>query len=155
MVEIKPIKANIPNWADQLNKAVQQAVQEEAKNIKREFEATTRTWRHKPTFIIDHNATEPNVYTFDKIYAYVSGGTRPRTIKPRKAKLLRFNSVFRAKSVPNKLTARAGFSGPPVAFRKEVKHPGIKARHFDKLIQGRSQGRFIRLIERRIRERVK
>lgn len=152
-IKITPIKANVilPN----LQRIIDEEIAREAKAVKREYESTTKTWKHKPDFEATGSETTASVDvgTDDKIYGYVDKGTRSHKIRPKRPGYpLRFNSVgFRAKSVPNKITARAGRpASPPTVAAMEVKHPGNEARNFSKLILERSRKRFAKNFQKRL-----
>jgi len=133
----------------QFEAALNKVIEAEAKAVVREYEITTRTWKKRVKFEVKVTPFETlTVGTDNEIYGYVDKGTRPHIIRPKKAKALRFNTVFRAKTIPNQLTARAGLSAPPVAIRMEVHHPGNEPRNFTKLIAQRSEARFSRNIAR-------
>lgn len=141
-VFIKPIKAKVtlPNLAAITDKELMA----EAKTVQREYKATTRTFKRvKPDFRIKRITT--GVYaagTDDRIYNYLDKGTRPHIIRAKRAKVLRFNSNFKSKTVPGRLNPRAGKNTGPAAFAKQVKHPGTKPRGFTRIIHERSKVRF-------------
>ena len=75
------------------------------------------------------------VDTDDEIYGYVSGGTRPHAIRPkRRGGVLAFKGKYRAKTRPGVLGSFAGGSSGDAVFTQAVQHPGTQARNFDKLI---------------------
>lgn len=131
--------------APQFREAIAQELEREGDTIVREYGYTVKTWKRKPHF-------EKQIFpdgqmiagTDDEIFGYVDEGTRPHIIRPRRAKALRFNTVFRAKTIPNQMTSRPGLSAPPVAHRLEVHHPGTKPRNLTKLMAKRSAIRFSR-----------
>lgn len=103
------------------------------------FNRVVASWDHKPTFRA-RRVTTPRMIAIDvwptgphaKIWVYVSGGTRPHIIRPRRAPRL----VFRTNYKPR--TSRGGHYGGPgkamgdVVFAKEVHHPGSYPREFEK-----------------------
>lgn len=135
-----------------LGKIIRHEKTAEAKDVKRDFEATVETWVEKPEFVIEETAYGANIYTTNEIYGYVSGGTRPHVIRVKNAQTLRFNtSGFKAKTRPRVIKSYAGKAArPPTAFPLEVQHPGTEAREFEKTIQKRSEKRFKSKIEHRI-----
>lgn len=129
--------------APQFREAIAKEMERESRAVVREYTITTRTWKRKVRFEVNiFPDGEMVIGTDNPIFGYVDEGTRPHIIRPRLAKALRFNTVFRAKTVPNQITARPGMSAPPVAIRMEVHHPGTEARNFTKLIAKRSETRF-------------
>ncbi len=130
-----------------------------ATQIKKDFQATTATWDHKPKFeqIISLIPKGPElmVATDDEIYAYVDKGTGlygPKHAKYRIPKqgtgLLAFPSGYVAKTVPNVIGSKAGGSyGDTIVVKGPIWHPGIKPRNFDKLIQKKWDKPFKRSME--------
>lgn len=109
-----------------------------AKDVRKDFEATTQTWEHKPKFemAVSLKGKGPQflVGTDDEIYGYVNRGTRPHRIVPKKAKALRFQTGYTAKTVPGVIGSKSGGASGDVVFSQGVMHPGTKARNFDKQI---------------------
>jgi len=131
------------------------ALRAEGREIRRDFWKTTRTWKHKPKFemkvSLKRVAAEGSieVFTTDEIYGYVSGGTRRHIIKPKvrrrgprgrfakAAKTLAFPSSSTPKTRPGVVGSGRGGSSGPTVFRRQVMHPGIKARKFDEAIKAK------------------
>lgn len=126
------------------------------RNIKDDFEKTVKTWDKKPEFKTTHKGPDGDdlvleVSTDNEIYGYVSGGTRPHEIRPRKAKALAFQANYRAKTVPKRLPSRKGGKSGPTVIRQSVQHPGTEAREFEKLIMKRQQPKFRRFVQQAIK----
>lgn len=114
--------------------------------IYKDFEATTKTWDNKPTFERELQTT-PNrirayVWTVNEIYGYVSGGTKPHRIMPKRGKVLRFAGTYRAKTSPGTIGSSSGGSSGADVFSRGVKHPGTKARNFPEAIEKKWHGPF-------------
>lgn len=140
---IKPITPKLR--FDGIGKIIVKEQRREARNVQREYEQVTRTWENQPDFEITEKDKNIYVETDDKVFGFVDKGTKPHIIKPKRPGYpLRFNTVgFRSKSVPKKLTARAGSPAkPPEARPMVVHHPGFPARRFTMLIRERSIKRF-------------
>lgn len=109
-----------------------------ANDVKKDFEATVKTWDHKPKFesAISLKGAGPQflVGTDDEIYGYVDKGTKPHVIKPKRAKVLRFAGTYRAKTSPGVIGSSSGGSSGAEVFSRGVKHPGTKARNFEEAI---------------------
>lgn len=153
-VVIKVVKAkfNVPNFAELQEKETAA----EARNVKREYEITTRTFSRTKVEFYTRRITS-GVYavgTNNKIYKFLDQGTRPHIIRAKRAKVLRFNSSFRSKTVPGRLNPRSGKSAGPVAWAKQVKHPGTKARGFSRMISERSRPRFKRNFDKALANAV-
>jgi len=147
--------------SEAFTKAITAAANEAAKDIQKDFEATTKTWNHKPKFVkevdVKTSPVQVLVGTDDEIYRYVDEGTKPHPIfagiytgKSNK-KALAFQwggkGSYRAKTSPGVIGSKAGGpSGPFVAF-PYVMHPGTKPRNFDITIQKKWEPKFKRLME--------
>ena len=145
--EIKPARFKDKAFKAELAKAAKQA----GKDIKKDFQATTKTWKHKVKFTVV-SSVDPNVEvlvgTDDEIYGYVNYGTRPHLIFPKKpGGVLAFPSSYTAKTKPRVIGSTAGGSSGPIMVRPYVEHPGTEAREFDKVIQQKWTPRFKRLME--------
>lgn len=106
--------------------------------MKRDFEATTATWKHKPVFTVDVSTKGQGpavlVGTSDQIYGYVNDGTKPHVIRPKRGRVLRFASGYTAKTSPGVIGSGAGGASGGAIFSRQVNHPGTKARNFDEII---------------------
>lgn len=123
--------------------------------IKQDFEKTTQTWDHKPKFeTLVSLSGGPTVLvdTNDEIYHYVSEGTKPHIIRPKRARSLAFPGVYNAKTTPGVLEARSGGSSGDMVYTKEVRHPGTQPRKFDELIAKKWQSKFKREMESIMKE---
>ncbi len=130
--------------------AVLSGLHKAEREIKKDFQKTTQTWKHAVRFdssISTRGGTaRVEVGTSDEIYGYVDQGTQPHEIRPKRAKMLRFQSQFRAKTRPGYITSYRGYRGGPAVYRSSVMHPGSKAREFAKTIARRWQPRFNRIM---------
>lgn len=132
----------IPSTKEYL-KAITSAVQKTANLTKRDYEATTRTWKHKPKFDViiaefggDYLVTAG---TDNLIYKWTDEGTKPHIIRPRRAAFLRFRVGGRAKTTPGVIGSGPGAVGTDWRSAQFVLHPGTTARRFTKIIQSRRQ----------------
>ena len=128
-----------PNWtgiAKEVERTLEARVKPRLLDYPRRIVAS---WEHKPDFKAMKKVTRgaAKVYVYPagenkKYWIWVSRGTKPHVIRPKRAKVLAFPSVYQPKT-----TARGpGYKGPgkssgPTIFAKEVHHPGTKARHFE------------------------
>lgn len=135
------MKAVIPKKAN--FKAVMAEVEKEMKAIHKEvdkdFDSTVRTWDNKPKWDKEFKAGSNQIrfatMTANEIYGYVSGGTKPHRIVPKRAKVLAFPGTFKAKTSPGTIPSGAGGSSGATVYSKGVMHPGTKARNFDEQIR--------------------
>jgi len=105
--------------------------------MRRDFEKTTKSWKHKPVFEVLVEAGPPAVVlvtTDDKNYSYVDLGTEEHIILPVKAKVLKFSSGYKAKTTPGVIGSSAGGPFGADVFSRGVIHPGNAPRNFSKEI---------------------
>lgn len=123
--------------------------------VKDDYGAITQNWKHKPKFDVLISLTGPGpvilVGTDDEIYRYVDEGTRPHTIRPKRAKVLAFNAGHTAKTMPGVIGSRPGGPFGETVFAHEVKHPGTKARNFEKAIKKKRTPWFKREMEKALK----
>ena len=138
--EIKPSRLKV----DAMRLELLNAMRKVGTDVKKDYEKTTKTWKHKPKFEVSVSLKPPGptliVETDDEIYGYVDKGTRPHLIfagiyTGRSSKrALAFPSKFGAKTRPGVIGSSAGSSGGPTVIRPYVQHPGTKARGFEEAI---------------------
>ena len=126
--------------------------------VKKDFEETTKTWKHKPKFEVQKSLRQAAgpilfVFTQDEIYGYVDKGTRPHDIwagyytGKSEHKTLAFPSMSTPKTKPGSLKSGPGSKGEVDTFTPYVRHPGGKARGFTKLIAKQDMPKFKRAME--------
>ena len=119
----------------QQRRAITNAMTARAKDIKVDFDVTTQTWKTKPKTTIEGSGVDERLIKVDSdIYAMLDAGTKAHMIRPRRARVLRFMTPFRAKTVPNQIVSRAGSQGNNEVFSRGVRHPGTKPRNWAKTI---------------------
>lgn len=149
---------------DALRLELLNAMRDVGRKVKKDFEATTKTWERKPEFeMLISLVGGPTVLvgTDDEIYRYVNEGTKPHPIfagvytgKSDK-KVLAFPSIFRPKTTPNVIGSGPGFKGGDTVFRPYVDHPGTKPRNFSKIIKKKWEKQYKRRMEQAMREAAK
>jgi len=142
---IKPKKLKI----DKIRMEILNALRAEGRDVTKEYEKTTASWRVKPKFETMIGLTRAEgasvfVGTDDEIYGYVDQGTRPHVIRPRRARFLRFRTGYKAKTSPRKIGSGPGGASGPVRFAKIVHHPGTQPREFSPTIRKRRRRKFTR-----------
>lgn len=118
------------------------AVRAEAEAIRdemfKDFDKTVKTWNHKPTFAggvtVKGQQIAVEIKTDDEVYGYVTEGTKKHIIRPVRAKRLRFQKNYKAKTTPRVIGSKAGGPSGKEVFAKVVHHPGTKARKFHETI---------------------
>ena len=117
-----------------------------AKAVEKDYKATTATWDHQPKFetviALGKTKAEFLVGTDDEIYKFVDEGTKPHIIRPKKAKVLRFQGGYTAKTQPGIIGSSSGGASGNIYFAKAVNHPGTKARKFSEKINELHKKRF-------------
>lgn len=118
-----------------LARAVANALDGAAKGAQVDFKVTTATWQHQPAFDIDEPSADRRIVgTDDKIYEYVTKGTKPHVIVAHGKALAFPGGGFRPKTRPRYIGSNKGSKGGAVIFRPVVHHPGTEAREFDETI---------------------
>lgn len=117
-----------------INKAVSAILDSAGKDTKKDLESITRTWNHKPRFIIRKSVRFMDAYvtvtTDDKIFHFLNEGTSKRYALMSKD--------WRSKTSPGMKASKAGrgrvlYIGkrkPWKRSRKRWPRPGIKARRW-------------------------
>lgn len=122
--------------------------QKMAKRLKRSFERTTRTWNHDVRF---QQMTEVKddvsvmVYTTDRIYGYVSGGTSVRRAL--------MSPDYDPKTKPGVLDSFPG-AGGVVYVSRDLALPGIEARRFPELVEKEHRRAYRNGVEQAIKRAV-
>lgn len=119
-------------------KQIRQAVESEMSKVGEEllgdFEATTSGWKTDVKFSVESGlgggSASITVSTSDAVYNWVSNGTKPHMIYPRRARVLRYPHP----------------SGG-IWYSRYEHHPGIKARNFAQKIAARYRGRLASRIQ--------
>lgn len=153
VVKVRVSKVGRPYKAPDIQQAIQDALDEEAKEVLKDYDRTTATWTRKPTFKVRQASLQAiDIFTDNEIYGYVNDGTKPHVIRAKNAPTLAFNTVgFQPKTKVGRLTAKAGSKAkPPKAFPVQVNHPGTKGRDFDELITKRVDRRFPKRLQKHL-----
>lgn len=146
---------------DALRLELLNAIRDVGRKVKKDFEATVKTWEHKPEFeMLISLIGGPTVLvaTDDEIYRYVDEGTKPHPIfagvytgKSDK-KVLAFPSIFKPKTTPNVIGSGPGFKGGDTVLRPYVNHPGTKPRNFSKIIKKKWDKPYKRRMEQAMKD---
>lgn len=127
--------------------AVETALDAVSEDARIDFEVTTRTWRHKPDFVMENPGLgERKVYTTDDIYRFVAHGTKVRYATMGKG--------FRAKTIPEHIYSGPGRGGVAYISRKHPR-PGIKARKFDEVIAKKWRDHLPQIMQRAVNATIK
>ena len=126
---------------DKMLRAVENALDNVAKDVKIDFQVTTLTFDHKVEFTIDSERGKRQIYTTDPPYFYVNYGTRVRHALMSKD--------FKPKTRTGYIGSNKG-KGGVVFISKKINLPGIVAREFDRVIQEKWQKQLPDILQRAI-----
>jgi len=120
----------------------------------KDLRSTTETWASKPNFkrktemLFYANAIVGEVWTEDKVYKFISGGTSKRYAVMTKD--------FVSKTIPGRIPARKGRGGRSFFLKKSSRpRPGIQAREFPKQIVAKRKDAYKRILERSMRQAIR
>ena len=106
------------------------------------FRRVVGNWNHKPVFqarkFITTDYLKVNVFPTGpnaQIYKWVTDGTRAHIIRARNAPMLAFQLGYKPKTRPVGQYGGMGVATGSKVFAKEVRHPGTKAREFERAIK--------------------
>ena len=145
---IKPKKLNV----DAFRLATLNALRAEGRDVKKEYEKTTKTWKRKPEFEVLIGLTRgPGgsasvlVGTDDEVYGYVDEGTRGHYVPKSGAATMAFRPGYKAKTKPRMIgSGSGGASGDRIVRRGRWWVKGIVPREFSPTIQKRRRRPFTR-----------
>lgn len=149
VIGIYPPKEHVLNWFNTLTKDVEIFLKTEGKAILiDEFEKTSAGWEHPPRY--EHyyrrgfNEMYVHVYPsgrYAQRWIGVSHGVRDRVIRPRRAKLLKFQEKRTPHTRPGGRWGRTsgGRRYGPTWYARAVHWPGIEPREFEEWIVKRRQ----------------
>lgn len=143
-----------PNLVRRMADAVDQGLRDAADTAQKDYESTTKTWTHQPTFSIEKIIIGYKVTTNNDIWQMLDAGTKPHDIVATKI-ALRFPGGYRAKTQPGVLGSSSGGSSGGMVFRRKVRHPGTKARGWSKLITKKWRKQVAGMVQKRISEAMK
>lgn len=132
LTPIKVTKGILAN-PETMSRVIENALTGAALGVKADYGVTQQTWKHRAKFKIASKLGERIISTNDEIYGYVDAGTRPHIIRAKRG-VLSFKSGYRAKTSPNTIASRNGGAFGENRYAKMVKHPGVSARNFSKVI---------------------
>lgn len=146
-----------------IRQALVEGMRDVGQRIREDFEDTTKTWNHQPQFEpsfpiprVGVDEITVTTETDDQIYGWVSDGTNvgqpPYPIpKVPGVKRLAFPSEFIPKTFPGITGSGAGFSGGDTQIARQIFHPGVEPRKFDKNIADKNRDNFKRTMEQAMR----
>ena len=153
MIKMSPIKpsAKAINFT-RFGSAAKLGMRDAAEAAQADFEKTTATWNHKPTFIIKEQKDGYLIGTDDEVWNMLDKGTPKHIIRAKRGRFLRFGRGFAPKTRPGFVGSQAGSPGAGAVFVPSVQHPGTVARSWSKLIASKYKVQLSSYIGKRIRE---
>ena len=145
----------------EINKVLDQEVKPA---LVKSHEIIVKNWEHKPKFkaikSIKPNVIFVNVFATGsnkKIWKFVDKGTKPHVIKAKNVPNLIFRTGYKPKTLANpaRTVSGGGKSTGPFISKKQVNHPGSKARKFTETIAKDIKPDFKRVIENAFRRTSK
>jgi len=166
------VEHNIDRWQralellprDVRQRVMKQVSRTAGREALRRYRRTVISWSRKPHFEDVYETTPDSatvlVGTDDPIYGYVDRGTRPHIIEPiGEGYPLRFQSGYRAKTMPGFLGSGQGGPEGPTVRAMRVRHPGTKPRRFTEMIFSEvgklSWELLVKLVQQQINKRAK
>lgn len=120
-----------------------------AKEAKRLFDSTTRSWSRRPKFYIkdSYGSDFIEIGTDDELYAMINDGVPAHVIIARGGRrgVMSFQREYSAKTSPRVIGSRSGGKSGNVVTTNFVWHPGIDPREFADEIMKRTDKMFIDL----------
>lgn len=141
-VRLKPLSSGKFFSAKNIGAAVKRGLKNAAKVADNDFKRSIKTWDEKPSLKTEEQNDGYTVGTDNKIYDFVSGGTRPHQITGN----LAFQS-YQAKTSVGSLDARSGGAFGPFAYANTVTHPGIKPREFPNEVVKNVSKQIVKLVQ--------
>ena len=145
-----------PNMMKEAEKVIDNIVKLELLTY---FTRITDLWDHQVTFQARKRVTDEGITLYvyptgpnKDLWIWTSGGTKPHVIVPKAAGYpLRFRTGYKPRTGRGYRYRGPGKSVGPWVFTYEVKHPGTKAREFEKHIKRFYTPKFRRHMENALR----
>lgn len=154
--ELKVIRAKKLK-VDAIRLELLNALRAEGRDVKKEYEKTTKTWKRKPKFetLIGLTGNDASVLTGtdSSIYKYIDEGTRIRWAL--------MSSDWKSKTTPKKIGSTRGrgrvlIAGKRAMQRRNIRpRPGIKAREFSETIRKQRKNKFTRRMVKAMQDGAK
>ncbi len=138
-------RGNLPDGA-QMARVIENTLTAVALDVQVDFGVTVQTWKHKPKFSIKRERYKRTVSTSDKVYKFVTRGTKVR------------RALMSPDFMPKTRTGWIGSNkgrGGVVFISKRLKLPGIKAREFEETIQAKWKKLMPKVFQRAIDAEVR
>jgi len=145
-------RINVASYRREIEKALMTEARQDVRLLRKPTAKWSRRSKPKFEFVIFKQRGAWIALSFPTkscqadIWWMVERGTPPHTIVARRAQALRFYRASSSKTVPRMLRSfsRRNFGAP--IYRRRVRHPGTKPRHFIETIQRERLPKFQRLM---------
>lgn len=145
------IPKRLADAPDRLRKAIRTGMDAAAEALKVDFEATANTWSDAPAFRIERPDDYTRIVSTDhEVWGMLDEGTRAHTIRARNARVLRFQTGFRAKTRPGVLGSSGGGASGPAVTARQVQHPGTAPRRWTYAAKEKYDKELPRILQRAI-----
>ena len=122
-------------------RAIENGLDDAAKDVKADFDVTTQTWKSRPEFKIESEPGARKVFTDSDIYRFITRGTRVRYAT--------MSADFQPKTRPLIIKSYKGRGGV-VRISKLHPRPGIKAREYEQTIGAKWRKLLPKILQRAI-----
>ena len=152
------IKPKIPNRVlaspDEIEEAIERALDRNAADSLAEFQKTTATWTTQVNFTVHKTRFGRTVGTNSKVWSIVNAGSPPHPIAARNAPFLvfRWGGGYKAKTKVHVLSSYKGAPGDNWAKKKEVQHPGFEGRKFTAVVTSNANSRQPKYIKQELKK---
>ena len=155
-MKLRPIKISGPLIdVRKLDRAITNGKRAAAKAVKADFDTTTQTFKHRPTFTIEDQGDTTTIATDDEVYGFLDDGTDPHIITAKSPnKPLTFGVGGAPKTTPRVIGSRPGVKGSTIVRAQSVNHPGTAARDFSGEIKKKWDQEFPDVMQRAIDSEV-
>ena len=135
--------------------AIRKSLEAAAKETKKKFKKTTRTWNHQPVFETRIKDDQAEVGTNDERYKWINDGTPERSFTSPSGGVMAWQSQFTPKTTRRWIGSRSGGkTGPVDSFARRINHHKIEAREFDKVIQDEMDKEFEKEFEKAMEDQL-
>lgn len=148
-------KRDYTKFVDEIREAFREEIKDE---VVADFNDVTSDWQTDVTFDARVEVQGGNIVIGigprrnAKIWRYVDEGTRAHAIRPRRAKRLRFQTGYSARTRPGRAHVGNGTASGDVVYSAGVWHPGTEAREFTKTIMDKWRKEIAQVVRDAIKE---
>jgi hypothetical protein len=150
-VTVVPLRTRPVFDLKRLRQGIEDGLEQTAARAYAELQRPAATWSRPVAFQITRRPFIRQIATRDQRYLWTTGGTKPHIITARNGGRLAFGPSS-PKTRPGSLDSGSGSRGGVQFFPRSVRHPGTKARRFEKAVVANARVYFPALVQRGVRE---